>query len=107
VKRFGGLGLVKSFGILRCAQDDGGNLRSATAAVGVTAEMAGCEQEIAVGKATADSSVALGNYKMRCGLTTRNEEPQQGGLGGLLLFEGEGEFFPFGEEGGALGAERF
>jgi hypothetical protein len=29
------------------------------------------------------------------------------GLGELLLFEGEGEFFPFGEEGGALGAELF
>ena len=28
-------------------------------------------------------------------------------LGELLLFEGEGEFFPFREEGGALGAERF
>jgi hypothetical protein len=28
-------------------------------------------------------------------------------LGELLLFEGEGEFFPFGEEGGALGAELF
>ena len=25
----------------------------------------------------------------------------------MLLFEGEGEFFPFGEEGGALGAEGF
>ena len=24
-----------------------------------------------------------------------------------MLFEGEGEFFPFGEEGGALGAELF
>ena len=24
-----------------------------------------------------------------------------------MLFEGEGEFFPFGEEGGALGAEGF
>jgi hypothetical protein len=27
-------------------------------------------------------------------------------LGGLLLFEGEGEFFPLGEEGGALGSEQ-
>jgi hypothetical protein len=25
----------------------------------------------------------------------------------LLFFEGEGEFFPFGEEGGALGAKGF
>jgi hypothetical protein len=29
------------------------------------------------------------------------------GLGELLLFEGEGEFFPFGEEGGAFCAEGF
>ena len=28
-------------------------------------------------------------------------------LGELLLFEGEGEFFPLGEEGNALGAELF
>jgi hypothetical protein len=28
-------------------------------------------------------------------------------LGELLLFEGEGEFFPLGEEGGALCAEGF
>jgi hypothetical protein len=28
-------------------------------------------------------------------------------LGQLLLLESEGEFFPFGEEGGALGAEGF
>ena len=27
------------------------------------------------------------------------------GLGELLLFEGEGELFPFSKEGGALGAE--
>ena len=29
------------------------------------------------------------------------------GLGGLLLFESEGEFLPLGEEGYALGAEGF
>jgi hypothetical protein len=29
------------------------------------------------------------------------------GLGELLLFKGEGEFFPLGEEGGALRAEGF
>jgi hypothetical protein len=35
------------------------------------------------------------------------EERISEGLGELLLFEGEGEFFPFGEKGDALGAEGF
>jgi hypothetical protein len=36
-----------------------------------------------------------------------NIGPRYLGSGELLLFEGEGKFFPFAEEGGALGAEGF
>src|SRR5271170_1214113 len=43
------------------------------------------------------------------GLGTHRFERRWGkiGLGELLFFEGEGEFFPLGEESGALGAEGF
>jgi len=60
--------------------------------------MAGCGQWTAVGKTTADSYAAP-----EC--QTKSDNRNIAGLCGLLLFEGEGEFFPLGEEGGALGAE--
>ena len=44
---------------------------------------------------------------MGCFSQTLNPASGSAGLGGLLLFEGEGEFFPLGEECGPFSAEGF